>query len=127
VENLDAPGGHQRFDIGAGEAVRDGIVVGVDVEVIVDADPGGRHSLYSQTPSGSAFNAGGRPPRAIGGGDAEPAQRLALVELGREFAERGVVVGEAMKDPAPEAAQKPALDDQDGLLDLRPVAALSWF
>ena len=47
VENLDAAGGHPRFDLGAGEAVGDGIVVGVDVDVIVDADLGKRHSLYS--------------------------------------------------------------------------------
>jgi hypothetical protein len=39
VENLDAAGGQPRLDLGAGEAVGDGIIVGVDVDVIVDADP----------------------------------------------------------------------------------------
>ena len=47
VENLDAAGGQPRLDLGAGEAVGDGIIVGIDVDVIVDADPGRRHSLYS--------------------------------------------------------------------------------
>ena len=47
VENLDATGGHPRLDLGAGETVGDGIIVGVDLDVIVDADPGQRHSLYS--------------------------------------------------------------------------------
>ena len=44
--------------------------------------------------------------------------------MGHEFAERGVDVGEAMEDPAPQPAQQPALDDQDRLLDLRLVARL---
>jgi hypothetical protein len=39
VENLDAAGGQARLHLGAGEAVGDGIIVGVDVDVIVDADP----------------------------------------------------------------------------------------
>ena len=39
VEDLDAAGGQPRLDLGAGEAVGDGIIVGVDVDVIVDADP----------------------------------------------------------------------------------------
>jgi hypothetical protein len=46
VEDLDAAGGQPRLDLGAGEAVGDGIIVGVDVDVIVDADPG-QASLYS--------------------------------------------------------------------------------
>ena len=39
MENLDAAGGQPRLDLGAGEAVGDRIIVGVDVDVIVDADP----------------------------------------------------------------------------------------
>src|SRR5271169_2801399 len=39
MENLDAAGGQPRLDLGAGEAVGDGIIVGVDVDVIVDIDP----------------------------------------------------------------------------------------
>ena len=38
VEDLD-PRAVRRVDLGAGEAVGDGIIVGVDVDVIVDADP----------------------------------------------------------------------------------------
>ena len=57
-------------------------------------------------------------------GHPEPAQGLPFVELRHEFAEGGVDVSEAMEDPAPEPAEQPPLDDQDGLLDLRLVAGL---
>ena len=39
VEDLDAADGQARVDLGAGEAIGDGVIVGVDVDVIVDADP----------------------------------------------------------------------------------------
>jgi len=39
MENLDAAGGQSRLDLGAGEAVEDRIIMGVDVDVIVDAHP----------------------------------------------------------------------------------------
>ena len=39
VEDLDAAGGQARVDLGAGEAVGDGVIVRVDVDMIVDADP----------------------------------------------------------------------------------------
>ena len=40
VEDLDATGRHPRLDIGASETVGDGVIMGVDFDVIVDADPG---------------------------------------------------------------------------------------
>ena len=39
VEDLDAAGGQPRLDPRAGKAIGDRIIVGVDVDVIVDADP----------------------------------------------------------------------------------------
>ena len=39
VEDLDAAGGQARLDLRAGEAVGDRVIVGVDIDVIVDADP----------------------------------------------------------------------------------------
>jgi hypothetical protein len=39
VEDLDAAGGQARLDLGAGEAVGNGVIMGVDIDVIVDADP----------------------------------------------------------------------------------------
>ena len=39
VENLDAAGGQARFDLYAGETVGNGVIVGVDIDVVVDADP----------------------------------------------------------------------------------------
>ena len=120
VENLDAAGGQPRLDLGAGEAVGDGIIVGVDVDVIVDADPA--HAplavfvrLVRQRLERRAIDL----LEQLAAGDAEPAQGLPFVELRHELAERGVDVGEASEDPAPEPAEQPALDDQDGLLDLR--------
>ena len=38
VEDLDAAGRHPRLDIGASETVGDGVIMGVDFDVIVDAD-----------------------------------------------------------------------------------------
>ena len=57
-------------------------------------------------------------------GDAEPAEGLFFVELGHKLAERGVDVSEAGERPAPQPAEQPALDDQDGLLNFRLVAGL---
>ena len=125
VENLDAAGGQARLHLGAGEAVGDGIIVGVDVDVIVDADP-------AHAPLAVLIGfAGERLERRavdlfeqLAAGDAEPAQGLPFVELRHEFAEGGVNVSEATEDPAPEPAEQPSLDDQDRLLDLRLVARL---
>jgi hypothetical protein len=60
----------------------------------------------------------------LAAGDAEPPSALPLVELGHKLAERGVDVTEAGERPAPEPAEQPALDDQDGLLNFRLVARL---
>ena len=125
VEDLDAAGGHPRLDLGAGEAVGDGIIVGVDVDVIVDADPADAPlaifvRLVRQRLERWAVDL----LEQLAAGDAEPAQGLPLIELGHELAERGVDIGEAIEDPAPEWAEQPALDDQDGLLDFRFVARL---
>ena len=69
VENLDTADGQARLDLGAGEAVGDGIIVGVDVDVIVDADPADAPlavfvSAVRQRLERRAIDS----PRAIGGG-----------------------------------------------------------
>ena len=38
AENLDAANGQPRFDLRAGEAIGDAVVVRVDLDVIIDAD-----------------------------------------------------------------------------------------
>ena len=69
VEDLDAAGGQPRLDLGAGEAVGDGVIMGVDVDVIVDADPGSRAIRCIRRARPAAPSApGDRPPRAAGGG-----------------------------------------------------------
>src|SRR5271167_1898306 len=125
VENLDAAGGQPRLDLGAGEAVGDGIIVGVDLDVIVDADPGQAPlavfiGLVRQRPERRTVDL----LEQLAAGHPEPAQGLPFVELRQELADGGVDVSEAMEDPAPEPAEQPPLDDQDGLLDLRLVAGL---
>jgi hypothetical protein len=120
VENLDATGGQTRLDLGAGEAVGDGIIVGVDVDVIVEADPADSpHTVFVRLIRQRLERWAVDLLEQLPAGDAEPAQGLLLIELGHELAERGVDVAEAIEDPAPEPADEPALDDQDGLLDLR--------
>src|SRR3984885_179400 len=112
VENLDATGGQPRLDLGAGEAVGDGIIMGVDVDVIVDADPA--HAPLAVFVSAVRQRLERRAVdlfEQLAAGDAEPAQSLPFIELGHEFAERGIDVGEAIKGPAPEPAEQPALDD----------------
>ena len=95
VENLDAAGGQPRFDLGAGEAVGDRTIVGVDVDVIVDADPA--HAplavfvrLVRQRVERRAIDL----LEELAAGDAEPPEDLFFVELGHKLAERGVDVGE---------------------------------
>src|SRR6202789_548481 len=125
MENLDAAGGQPRLDLGAGEAVGDGIIVGVDVDVIVDADPAHAPLAIFVRLTGQRLER-----RAIdlleqlAAGHAEPAKALLVIELDHKLAERGVDVSEATEDPAPEPAEQPSLDDQDRLLDLRLVTGL---
>jgi hypothetical protein len=126
VEDLDAVGGQARLDLGAGEAVGDGVIVSVDVDVIVDADPA--HAPLAVFVGLTRQRLERRVVdllEQLAAGDAEPAQGLLLIELGHEFAERAVDVGKAIEGPAPEPAEQPAFDDQHGLLDLRLVAWLS--
>ena len=120
VEDLDAAGGQARVDLGAGEAVGDGVIVRVDVDMIVDADPAAAPlavfvSAVRQRVQRRAVDL----LEQLAAGDAEPAQRLAFVKLPHEFAERRVDVGETVEDPSPQPAEQPSLDDQHGLLDLR--------
>src|ERR1700677_3629305 len=120
VENLDAAGGQPRLDLGAGEAVGDRIIVGVDVDVMVDAAPPHAPLAIFVRLAGQRLER-----RAIdlleqlAAGHAEPAKALLVIELDHKLAERGVDVSEATEDPAPEPAEQPSLDDQDRLLDLR--------
>ena len=39
VENLDGAGGEAPLDVGADEAMRDAVVMRLDLDVIVDSDP----------------------------------------------------------------------------------------
>jgi hypothetical protein len=103
VEDLDAAGGQARLDLGAGEAVGDGVIVGVDIDVIVDADPA--HAPLAMFVRLSRQRLERRAIdllEQLAAGDAEPPQALSFVELGHELAKRGVDIGEAGEGPAPQ-------------------------
>jgi hypothetical protein len=101
--------------------------MGVDIDVIVDADPAhaplavfvrlSRQILQRRATISSSNWRRVTPSLRRG---------LAFVELCHELGERGVDVGETVEDPSPKPAEQPALDDQHGLLDLGLVARLSW-
>ena len=90
-EDLDAASSQAHVDLGAGEPVGDGVIVGVDVDVIVDADA-------ATAPLAILVGLGGErlQRRAVdlleqmAAGDTEPAQALPVVELRHELVERGV-------------------------------------
>lgn len=46
VEDLNAADGQPRLDLGAGEATGDGVIVGVDIDVMVDAEAPASNSLW---------------------------------------------------------------------------------
>jgi hypothetical protein len=64
MEDLDAAGGQARLDLSAGEAVGDGIIVGVDVDVIVDADPADAPRCIRKARPAAPGAPDDRPPRA---------------------------------------------------------------
>lgn len=57
------------------------------------------------------------PPRAP-----DTAQNPTIVEIGQQFGNRGVHLGQAIEDAMAQTAEKPALDDPHGRLDFRLVA-----
>ena len=126
VEDLDAAGGDARVDLGASEAVGDGVIVGVDVDMIVDPDPAAAPlAVFVRLPRQRLQRWAVDLLEQLAACDAEPAQGLAFVELRHQFAKRGVDVGETVEDPSPKPAEEPALDDQHRLLDLGLVARAS--
>ena len=113
AENLDAADGQPRFDLGAGEAVGHGVIMRVDLNVIIDADAArapfaifiglGRQSLQRRAVDLlEQFSAR----------DAKPANRPLLVEIFQHLADRGVDLRQAVKGPAAQPAEQPALDDK---------------
>ena len=122
-EDLDRPGGQPHLDLGAGEAMRNAVIMGGDLDVIIDADAAvapfrelvglGRQGLQRRTID--LFEQ--LPAR-----HAEPPDRALFVELRQQFADRRVDLRQAVKGPMAQPPEQPALDDEHGLLDLRLVA-----
>ncbi len=87
-EDLDGPGGQPHVDIGAGEAVRDAVIMGVGLDVIIDAGAAGAPlaelvRLDRQGLQRRAINLFEQAPA----GCAEPADRTLLIEQRQQFAE----------------------------------------
>ena len=123
---ISTPRAVSRASTSAGEAVGNGVIVGVDIDVIVDADPA--HAplavfvgLVRQRLERRAIDL----LEQLAAGGAEPAKALLVIELCHELAKRGVDVGETGEGPSPQPAEQPSLDDQHRLLDFRLVAGLS--
>ncbi len=83
MENLHGAGGEAHLDLGADEAMRDAVVMRLDLDVIVDADPAdpplGEHVRVLRQ------NLQCRPVdllQWLAAGDAEPPDRPLLVEPG---------------------------------------------
>ena len=87
-----------------------GVIVGVDVDVIVDPDPAAAPlAVFVRLPRQRLQRRAIDLLEQLAACDAEPAQGLAFVELRHQFTERGVDVGETVEDPSPKPAEEPAL------------------
>ena len=123
VENLDGAGGEADLDLGADEAMRDAVVVRLDLDMIVDADP--TDPPLREHVRAPRQGLQRRPVdllQQLAAGDAEPPDRPFLVEPGHQLGERRIDLGEAVEDAVAQPPEQPALDHQHRLLDLRLVA-----
>jgi len=128
-EDLHGARGETHLDFGAGEAVRNAVVVIIDIDVIVDADaaqaPFGEHVRLDRQRlerwSVELFQE--LPARA-----SEAADRPLLVEPRKQFADRRVQFGEAMEHTTAQTADEPALEmsTQASTLALAKVVTCTW-
>ena len=119
VEDLDGTGREPHLDLGAGEAMRNAVVMLLHLDVVIEtdaADPplgedvGGRRQWLERRPVDLL-----EQPAAC---HAEPPDRPFLIQPREQFADRRIDLGQAVEGAMAQAAEQPALDDEDGLLDL---------
>ena len=121
VQALHGGGGQAHVELAPGQSVRDGVVVPVDLDVVVDVDP-------DLLPLGEHVALGGqrakrrtvellkqRAPRSR-----ELAER-AFVEPFQQPGDGGVELGQREERAVAKRGQDPALDDLHGHLHLRLV------
>ena len=119
-EDFDRPRGQPRVDFGAGEAMGDAVIMGGDLDVIIDADA-------ACSPFGELVRFGrkGLQRRAIDLFEqlptryTEPPDRTLFVEVRHQIGNRRIDLGQAVKGSMAQPSEKPSLDDEHCLLDLR--------
>ena len=118
-ENLDGPHRQPRVDLGAGAAMGHAVIMGGDLDVIVDADA-------ASPPFRELVRLGRQGPQRwpidrlqqLTARRAEPADRTLFVEMRHEVGDRRVDVRQAVKGSVTQPPEQPSLDDEHGLLNL---------
>jgi hypothetical protein len=123
VEDLDGGGGQPRVDVFVDKRVGDGVVMAVEFDMVVDADP--RADLPVAVDEGLGGEWAERRP-------VQPLKELAPagavephrpgVEIRQQLGDAGVEGGEGEEGLVAEAGEDPSLRDLDGDFDLRLVA-----
>jgi hypothetical protein len=117
-KDLDSLRRQPHLDLAAREAMPDAVEVGLDLDVIIDANP-------ADTPFGKGIRLGGQPleVRPVeffeqgAAGDAEPPEPALFVQLPQQLADRRIELDQAVKAAMAQPAQQPALDDQHRRFD----------
>jgi hypothetical protein len=125
VEDLDRACGQPRLDLVADQAIGDRVVVAVDVDMVVEADP-------PQAPLGVLVGLCRQWlqrwvvefEEEVAAAHPKTAHRP-CVEVGDQQGDRLVELGQREEAPMAQAGQDPALDDENGYLDLGLVARLA--
>ena len=121
-EDLDGPRRQPNVDLGAGEAIGNAVIMGGGVDVIIDADAacppfGELIGLGRQRLQRRAIDLFEQLPARY----AEPPDRTLFVEMLQQIADRRVDLGQTVKSSVAQPPEKPSLDDEHRLLDLRLV------
>ena len=125
-KNLDGPGRQPHLDLLLRKTVRHAVIMPLDIDVIIDADPAdapfGEHvRLHRQR-----FER--RPVQLfeqLAPGHAEPADRQLVIYPDQQCADRRVQLLQAVETPVAQTAENPALHDQHRSFDLRFIAGLA--
>ncbi len=106
VEDLDRIGGDTSLDLLAGKAIGNGIIVPLDLDVIIQ--PGTPDTLLGKN---IAFDRQWSQSRTIklfeqlAAGDANAAQDSFVIEVMKQFADRGIDLGQTIEDAMAQPAQ----------------------
>ena len=125
AEQLDRALGDPGVELLADQPVRHRVVMPVDVDVVVEPDP-------PRPPFGILVGLGRQLlqrrlvelEKQVAPADAEAAHRP-RIEVGDQLPDRPVQLGQRKEAPVPQPRQYPALDHQNGNLNLRLVARLA--